>query len=139
MTYFSPELFKSSSNIFVFGSNKAGRHGAGAAKFAKEYCGAVYGRGFGLQGRSFAIPTKNEYLATLPMQEIYTYVQSFLQFAKQSPHLTFYVTEIGCGLAGYTPIQIAPMFIDVPSNVILPERFKLNKPLPLLDSVVDVG
>lgn len=111
--------------IFVFGSNKAGRHGKGAAKFALEHHGAIYGIGWAMQGDSYAIPTKDEKLRTLSLKEIEKYVKGFIRFAK-SPHgrtLEFNVTAIGCGLAGYSPENIAPMFIGSPANVILPDEF----------------
>ena len=110
--------------IFVFGSNLAGRHGKGAALFARQRHGAVYGQGVGLQGNSYAIPTKDEQLRTLPLEEIRRYVEQFKAFARQHPELTFQVTAIGCGLAGYRPPQIAPMFADAPANCILPDEFK---------------
>ena len=110
--------------IFVFGSNLAGRHGKGAALFAKQNHGAIYGQGIGLQGNSYAIPTKDKYIKTLPLSEISNHVFDFLVFAEKNPELTFVVTPIGCGLAGYTPEQIAPMFIDAPNNCILPPEFK---------------
>lgn len=113
----------SSEEIFVFGSNLAGRHGAGAAKFARLYHGAKYGQGVGLQGNSYAIPTKDENIQTLPLECISQYVMQFLYFADANPDLEFCVTPIGCGLAGYTPEQIAPMFRHSPNNVKLPQEF----------------
>lgn len=110
--------------IFVFGSNTAGRHGKGAALHARHYCGARYGQGEGLQGQSYAIPTKDDDLRTLPLTRIKAGVDRFLAFARANPLLTFEVTPIGCGLAGYEPEQIAPMFRDVPINVFLPDEFK---------------
>lgn len=107
--------------IFVFGSNKAGRHGAGAAKFALDNRGAIYGNGFGLQGNSYAIPTKDAHLRTLPLSVIKQYVKEFLIFAENNPQLEFEVTRIGCGLAGYTDEDISPMFKDAPKNCFLPE------------------
>lgn len=109
--------------IFVFGSNLAGRHGKGAAKFALDFYGAKYGQGVGLQGSSYAIPTKDESIQTLPLERISQYVMQFLDFAEENPNLKFWVTPIGCGLAGYTPKQIAPMFRSPPSNVELPQEF----------------
>lgn len=109
--------------IFVFGSNLAGRHGRGAAKAAVEKYGAIYGQGIGLQGSSYAIPTKDRYIKTLPLYIIANYVKDFLTFANSHPELTFQVTPIGCGLAGYSPEQIAPMFKGAPNNCILPEIF----------------
>jgi hypothetical protein len=110
--------------IFVFGSNLAGRHGAGAAKFAVQNHGAVYGQGWGLQGNSFAIPTKDAEIRTLPLSFIRTYVEKFKAYAREHPEMTFQLTPIGCGLAGYKPSDIGPMFANAPSNVVLPDEFK---------------
>lgn len=109
--------------IFVFGSNLAGRHGKGAALYARKHHGAVYGRGFGLQGNSFAIPTKDAHLKRLPLGTIAMFVGGFLSFARAEPGKQFFVTAIGCGLAGYKPKDIAPMFRRSPSNVRLPKEF----------------
>lgn len=116
--------------IFVFGSNLSGRHGKGAAKQALTW-GAKWGQAFGLQGRTYGIPTKNSTITrTLSIEEIEPYVSEFIEFAKINQHLTFLVTEIGCGLAGLKPKEVAPLFkgaINV-SNIHLPSRFwhKLN-------------
>lgn len=109
--------------IFVFGSNLAGRHGAGAALFARKHHGATYGQGEGMQGHSYAIPTKDHALQPLPLSIIESGVARFLRFASASPEFTFQVTAIGCGLAGYKPEDIAPMFQDAPGNCILPDEF----------------
>jgi hypothetical protein len=109
--------------IFVFGSNLAGRHGRGAAKDAVDKYGAIYGQGAGLQGHSYAIPTKDERIQTLPLLVISNYVKQFLWFATVHPEMEFFVTKIGCGLAGYTPEQIAPFFRGAPKNCKLPEEF----------------
>ena len=92
--------------IFVFGSNLAGRHGAGAALAALKDHGAIYGRGEGLQGQSYAIPTKDRTPwpskpKTLPLYVIAEYITEFLQFSQLHLELTFNLTRIGCGLAGY--------------------------------------
>lgn len=108
---------------FVFGSNLAGRHGAGAALHARKYFGARYGVGEGPQGNSYAIPTKDAELRTLALAEIEIGVAKFLAYARANPTLQFKVTAIGCGLAGYKPGQIAPMFADAPSNCELPDEF----------------
>jgi hypothetical protein len=114
-----------SPSIFVFGSNEVGRHGAGAALYAREHHGAIYGQGYGLQGQSFAVPTKGQdnagrlYSLTLPT--IAAYVARFLDFARQRQDLRFNVTRLGCGRAGYKDWQIAPMFRDAPANCRLPE------------------
>lgn len=113
----------SSEFIFVFGSNKAGRHGKGAAKTALEHYGAIWGQGEGLQGSSYGIPTKDEKIKTLPLTEIAKHVIIFLNFADDNPKMKFFMTAIGCGLAGYTPAHIAPMFRSIPDNVRLPEEF----------------
>ena len=109
--------------IFVFGSNLAGRHGKGAALFARENHGAVYGQGEGIQGLSYAIPTKNAHLHTLPLDVIEEAVTRFKQFAALHPEMAFQVTPIGCGLAGYKPSAIAPFFNGAPSNCTLPAEF----------------
>lgn len=98
--------------IFVFGSNLAGRHGKGAALIAHKQYGAIYGQASGLMGRSYGIPTKDARLGVLPIKTIRQYVDRFIAFAVGSPQLTFNVTPIGCGLAGYEPYEIAPLFKD---------------------------
>lgn len=114
--------------IFVFGSNLAGRHGAGAAKEAKLNYGAIYGQGIGLQGDSYAIPTKDGRNgqdlklpeATLPLDQIAVHVKNFIDFAWDNPCWVYNVQRIGCGLAGYKDEQIAPLFKGAPMNVNLP-------------------
>jgi len=112
------------AEIFVFGSNLAGRHGKGAALFARQNHGAIYGCGEGRQGNRYGIPTKGFRLEVLTLEQIDRHVASFLEHARLSPSDTFRVTPIGCGLAGYKPHQIAPMFAGSPENVILPSEFK---------------
>ncbi|MDI1266811.1 MAG: hypothetical protein PS018_26460 [bacterium] len=109
--------------VFVFGSNLAGRHGRGAALWARQHRGAVYGIGVGMQGNSYAIPTKDRDIRTLPLGDIAEYVAIFLKFARSRDDLQFQLTPIGCGLAGYKPDQIAPMFRETPANVMLPNEF----------------
>ena len=111
------------SNIFVFGSNLRGIHGAGAAAYAREHHGAVMGVGHGRTGDSYAIPTKDTRIDTLPLRSIRIFMKHFIEYATQHPELSFQVTAIGCGLAGYTPEQIAPMFKGAPSNCVFDERF----------------
>lgn len=123
----SPDFIKElkENQIFVFGSNESGRHGKGAAKQALTW-GAIYRQAEGLQGRTYGIPTKDKSIRrTLTVQEIKPYVDRFIEFAKIRPDLEFLVTEIGCGLAGLKPKQIAPLFkeaLELP-NVLLPKRF----------------
>lgn len=106
--------------VFVFGSNLAGMHGGGAAATAHRCFGAVWGKGVGLQGRSYAIPTMQGGVKTIK-----PYVDEFIVFAKSHPELRFLVTKIGCGIAGFREEQIAPLFaeaIDV-KNILLPRDF----------------
>ncbi|KQP57068.1 hypothetical protein [Agreia sp. Leaf283] len=103
--------------IFVFGSNASGHHGAGAAAQAQRDFGAVWGEGHGLHGQSYAIDTMSG-LGVLERE-----IGTFVEFAETRPELTFLVTEIGCGIAGYTPAEVAPLFARVPLNVRLPESF----------------
>ena len=115
------------NEIFVFGSNLRGYHGAGAAKTAYKLFGARLGQGIGFAGQSYAIPTKNEHFQTLRLDCISSFVDEFLEFAAGRLDLRFFVTPIGCGLAGYTPTDIAPLFLAGPraptSNVIFPKCF----------------
>lgn len=110
--------------IFVFGSNLAGRHGAGSALEALKNHGAIYGQGVGPQGRSYAIPTKNENLRTLSLAAIHKHVADFIIYAHQHPELRFQVVRIGCGLAGYKDHEIAPMFVAAPMNCELPVMWR---------------
>ena len=108
------------NEIFVFGSNLAGAHGGGAARLAYNRFGAIWGQGVGLQGQSYAIPTMQGGVETIK-----PYVDEFIRFAKQHPKFKFLVTRIGCGIAAFTPEEIAPLFKDAieVKNVILPEDF----------------
>jgi hypothetical protein len=112
----------SGCDIFVFGSNLAGRHGRGAAKDALVY-GAKYGKGLGISGSTYAIPTKDANIQTLGLDAICYFVEEFLEHASTSPH-SFYLTRIGCGLAGYKDSQIAPLFSRAPLNVVIPIQWK---------------
>ena len=118
----TPEFIKQlkDNEIFVFGSNLAGAHGGGAARIAYERFGAIMGQGVGLQGQSYAIPTMQGGVDT-----ILPYVEEFIAFAKQHPEMTFLVTKIGCGIAGFRIDEIAPLFagaVEV-ENIHLPEDF----------------
>lgn len=107
-------------DIFVFGSNLAGNHAGGAAGVALQKFGAVMGQGIGLQGQSYAIPTMQGGIETIK-----PYVDQFIDFARECDQNTFYVTRIGCGIAGFTDEEIAPLFADAMElyNVRLPESF----------------
>ena len=111
-------------NVFVFGSNREGRHGKGAALEARMKHGAIYGRSDGLQGSSYAIVTKELRRDHLPvtLDEIQAGVNLFLTFAAQHQEHEFFVTPIGCGLAGFKPEQIAQLFRNRPNNVTLHTR-----------------
>ena len=126
-TRITPEEITSISDneVFTFGSNQSGKHGRGAAKTALGW-GAKYGQAAGLQGKTYGIPTKDKTVRrVLSVNEIKEYVDDFIAFAKTRPELIFYVTEIGCGLAGYKPKDIAPLFKDAVEveNIYLPARF----------------
>ncbi len=110
--------------IFVFGSNLAGRHGLGAAKYAREHHGAEYGVGEGRTGSAYAIPTKGLRLEVLPLDVIQLSCVKFVNYAIAHPEKEFELTRIGCGLAGYTNEQIAPFFRGVPDNVNVPPDWK---------------
>ena len=108
------------NEIFVFGSSLQGYHGGGAARLAMNQWGAVWGQGTGLQGQTYAIPTMQGGIGT-----IRPYIDQFIKFAQNDPERTFLVTEIGCGIAGFRPADIAPLFknaINIP-NIWLPQRF----------------
>ena len=109
------------NQIFVFGSNLAGRHGAGAAKAALNY-GAVYGKGIGLVGMTYAIPTKNEFIITMSIEDIAYFIDEFNQFVSDNQDKEFFLTRVGCGLAGFKDHQIAPMFKFF-ENVDYPEEW----------------
>lgn len=106
----------SEGEIFVFGSNLLGIHGAGAARTAYARYGAVYYQSEGLQGTSYAIPTKNRSMRPMPLAEIRAGVVRFLDFARSRPDAQFFVTRVGCGLTGYKNEEIAPMFLGAPVN-----------------------
>ena len=106
--------------VFVFGSNLAGMHGGGAAWIAFKQFGAVLGCGVGHRGQSYAIPTMQGGVETIK-----PYVDQFIAYAKAHPELFFYVTRIGCGIAGFTDAEIAPLFAEALAleNVCLPKLF----------------
>ena len=118
----TPEFITSlePNEIFVFGSNLKGMHGGGAAYIAYRKFGAIMGQGVGLQGQSYAIPTMQGGVET-----IRPYVDEFIQFAKQHLELTFLVTRIGCGIAGFTDDEISPLFAEAHGveNIVLPPNW----------------
>ena len=112
------------SGVFVFGSNLGGIHGAGAAKDAYQKYGAVLREGVGMQGRSYAIPTKDASFDVLPIQEIAFHVEDFLRLATSQPHKVFAVTRIGCGFSKYSDFDIAPLFTNAPFHCSLPTHWR---------------
>ena len=108
------------NEIFVFGSNMSGMHGGGAARLAYDRFGAIWGQGVGIQGQSYGIPTMQGGIETIK-----PYVDEFIEFAKQHPEYKFLVTKIGCGIAGFSEKEIAPLFKDAikVENIILPKEF----------------
>lgn len=106
--------------VFVFGSNLKGMHGGGAARVAYNKFGAVWGQGVGMQGQSYGIPTMHG-----GTNVIAPYVDEFIKYAKEHPEKKFLVTLIGCGIAGFTEAEIAPLFKDAVNveNIYLPEKF----------------
>lgn len=136
---YTPERITSlqPGEIFVFGSNLQGMHGGGAARMAYEKFGAIWGKGVGLQGQSYAIPTMQGGVET-----IRPYVEEFIAFAKEHKELTFLVTPIGCGIAGFKTEDIAPLFTEaiVEENIVLPESFEevIMQIRPLSKAAIDV-
>lgn len=113
------------ANVFVFGSNLAGRHGKGAALYALQHYGAQYGEGVGRQGNSYAVPTKDFLLKVLTLDAIGRHLADFISYAKEHPEDTFMLTPIGTGLAGYSREQIYLLLkqLDVPSNVLFTKEW----------------
>jgi hypothetical protein len=102
--------------LFCFGSNSAGKHGAGAAAYAYKSLGAEWGVGEGPTGQCYAIPTKDRNIQSRSLEEVWNSIDRFISYANNHPELTFQVTRIGCGLAGFADEDIAPMFADSPDN-----------------------
>lgn len=114
-----------SSGIFVFGSNEDGRHGKGAALIARNRFGAVYGVGRGRTGNAYAIPTKHgRPLRSLPVAAFAPRIAEFIEYARSNPNLTFFVTRVGCGLAGHADAHVAPLFASAPSNCSMPSDWR---------------
>ncbi|ESK56596.1 A1S_2505 family phage non-structural protein [Acinetobacter tjernbergiae] len=110
--------------VFVFGSNLAGIHDSGAARVAAQHFAAVKGVGRGWAGQSFAIPTLNEHIQQMPLSQIEHYVDDFKVYAKHHPKMKYFLTALGCGIAGYKVSEIAPLFKGIHPNVIFPESFR---------------
>lgn len=110
--------------VFVFGSNERGIHGGGAARYAYDKLGAWWDIGEGLMGRAYALPTCSLPGRPLPLQEVRRYVDRFLQVAATHPETKFFVSEVGCGLAGHSAEDIAPLFASAPDNCDLPPTWR---------------
>lgn len=113
------------NEVFVFGSNTAGQHWGGAARLAHAKFGAIWGAGIGLHGQSYAIPTLTGDGKKVSLTDLEDSVNDFVNFAASRPDLKFLVTEIGCGIAGFSIQEIAPLFANAvnQANIWLPERF----------------
>jgi hypothetical protein len=117
-------LMGAPDTVFVFGANEAGRHGGGAALVAHQRWGAVWGVAFGLHGRSYAVPTKDRGLRTLPLDAIGHYVRRALADQAQCDRWRFVWTRVGCGLAGLTDAQMVSVLPEkIPNKAILPPRW----------------
>ena len=122
-TYHPDGGLPQNNEVFVFGSNDAGRHGAGAAKAALQF-GAEYGVGDGMCGRTYAIPTKDFNLNTKEFDDIVFEINLFIRNTYIYPDLTFYITRVGCGLAGLNDSDVAPLFKGCNDNCIMPEPWR---------------
>jgi hypothetical protein len=120
----SPIVTPTPTEIFVFGSNEAGRHGKGAAKEALRKHGAIYGKGAGRMGNSYAIPTKDAHFRVLPLETIVWNITIFVNYALGMPSLNFKVTAIGTGEARLPHEKMATAFRDAPKNCFFDERWK---------------
>jgi hypothetical protein len=129
MERITPNIIKrlEENQVFVFGSNRQGRHSLGAALVARNKFGAIYGQSKGLQGQSYAIVTKElrSNYDPVTLDEVKQGIDNFIIFTKENTHLTFYVVELGCNLAYFTVEEIAPLFKPAIrlKNVYLPQRF----------------
>lgn len=109
--------------IFVFGSNLSGIHGAGAAKHAFDKLGAEWGVGEGMTGKCYALPTKGKKIQFIPLSEVREAIDRFMLHARFSDE-EYQVTQVGCGLGGFTSEQIAPFFRDAPENCFFDEAWR---------------
>lgn len=123
-TYHQDGTLPTGDAVFVFGSNLAGVHGAGAARAALDKFNAEYGVGIGRTGSAYAIPTKDTRIETMRLEDIDLHVDRFLRYATANPDTAFFVTRVGCGLAGYSDKDIAPMFRGAPDNCDMPDAWR---------------
>lgn len=118
------ELGTKMTAVYVFGSNQKGIHGKGSALVARRSYGAQVGVGEGLTGNAYAIPTKDHSMQPRKLEDVAESVERFKEFARRYPTLSFQVTKIGCGLAGFSEKEIAPMFKNSPPNCKLPKGWE---------------
>lgn len=111
------------NKIFTFASNLAGNHWGGSAAHAHKEHGAIWGESIGHHGNSYAIPTLNHEMQQMALYDINVHVNDFIEYASRHHELTFNVVAIGCGIAGFSAVDIAPMFADAPDNCNLPPEF----------------
>lgn len=111
------------NTVFVFGSNTKGDHKGGAAAAAVKFFGALNGVGEGIQGQSYAIPTLDNKYKKIPFEQLFSGILNFKNYATNNPEKRFHLTDVGCGLAGYNPVEIAPYFNHAPSNVLFSKIF----------------
>jgi hypothetical protein len=121
-TFYGPEL-NNGLYVIVVGTNLLGVHGKGAALEAKRFWGLEQGVGAGASGNTYAIPTKQTWRLSLPLDKVLGHVAEFLAYANEHPEKVFLVTPIGTGYAGYTHEQIAPMFYGYPRNCVMPKEW----------------
>jgi hypothetical protein len=122
------DLVDTSKMVFVFGSNLSGIHGAGAARYAAVHKGAEYGIGEGPTGACYALPTKGKNISYISLDEVNAHVQKFISYARDHSHLDFQVTQVGCGLSGFTKEDITPLFEFAPVNCYFDTAWKNDMP-----------
>lgn len=120
---FTPDM-NDGQHVFVFGSNENGHHYGGAARVAQEHWGAFWGVSVGMTGKSYAIPTLDKQMRKRSLAQIQHDVGDFIAYAHKHPETKFLVTAIGCGIAGFTNEEIAPLFNEAPDNCVLPDEWK---------------
>lgn len=143
MMKYTPEtiMFLEPNEVFVFGSNMNGNHAGGAAFVAQERFGAEWGCSEGLRGQSYAIPTLNRNMEKVTRKQLHVSFVIFIDCVIKHPEKVFYLTKIGCGIAGWNIYEVATIFFDalflselegkLPSNLILPKEFHLYPEIKL--------
>lgn len=124
--------------VFVFGSNLAGIHGAGAALQAVKCFGAKYGVGEGLAGKSYAFPTLDKRLKKLPFERMEAARDTLYAACRENPDMRFLLTKVGCGLAGYPESEMSSLFTAAPANLILPDGWGPHV-MPYIQRILRTG